>query len=1656
MLSLKSKFIMIILALAYPLGALALEAGGVVTTDQTWRLGDSPVDVTSMLTIENGATILIEAGVTVRFGPMAGIIVHGDLRAYGREGTPILFTALEGSEAGSWGGLYFRNPGSEKSYDSQLKPTGKGSYLLHSEIEFGGSGEVESGSVLGTNSASPYFENLSIRNSKGITGTVRCLNSSEPLFVNCRIVGNVSTRGGAISSSVGSKPILIGCSLLGNRAIDNGGAIYLSLADLHLRNSVISGNSAGSDGGAIYAARVSDLTLIDNVFDGNRADGGGSNILLISDQVGATIKGNTFESSGTAIKLQKAGVELNVAGNYWGNPGLVNFGELFHDRAEDKAEPLVVYAPSLFAPSTTTPVTPSKIDRIILCRNDSYTDPIPRGVANGAPVRIRLEGTDVNPGFIDLIPVTITSEIDPTGIQVCLTENGENSGIFTGRATVAMASDQKGFLIGSREGGSISIFNPGMPDVKANYPTLTPKPTVGDLAIASAADITHLTDHKPEFTWSYYEPVDRPQKSFKIEVTNERGKQVWRTGDVNGDQTSIVYDGTSMEDGEAYVMEISVNSGKFWSDPATLSFRMNSLPTAPLALRPIEASLNPTRSPQLAVGIANDREGDALTYSFELEDVSGGTEKQEVSGLKGSNEVVWTAGKALTENGTYRFRANASDPFETGAWGDYRLFYVNATEEAPLAFEAVSPNGADVFDLHPTFDWQTAVDPDPLSSVIYTSEVAKGGNWAQGRKYDGISATSFKLPDSLDNKAEYQWRVTATDNTGRKTESSKPGRFRVETTPSIPQITSPKSGEERKPEATLAWNPSTDPNPSDVLTYEIEVFKDAASPKILASRYGWSGTNVAVNQLQGWESLNDNTIYQWRVKARDNHNAASEFSSTGSFFNNARNDTPTPPATVTAPTANVTGTTTVTFGWQPGTDADLSDGTQTLIYEVEAVVGTFDSGDVRRFRSGQGDVELAAALDDNKVWKYRIRTIDDDGAGSGWTATKEVLVNFAEDAPTAFGLATPVTGETVTELDSIRFTWSASSDPDWNSSVKYRLEITGADGKVVKYETSATTYLHKSALANESTYSWKVTAIDNTSRETACTNDFTVRTNTTPSIPGKIDPSPELLPNGRLSWGSSTDPNPRDRLVYTFDIAADESFGTLLVHKEAIAHTDGMIGVTINALAGWEKLQDDRDYVFRVRATDNHGYSSAWSSPLRFRYNLANDAPTVPAAPLAPTAGVVITDRSPVLKWAASTDEDLSDPINSLIYDVRLDADGELTKNALYDFSTAPGATQFSVPMPLTDNSPWVWSVRAKDDGGAVSAWSPVQSFMLNVQEDAPTAPVGVKPYNGQSLNVLGPISFGWMRSMDPDYKSSVAYRVEYGTSADLSGATTSADLKDSTFTVQGPLENTTYYWRILARDNTGIESKSSVNSFILDTRPTVPQAAMPNGGVEFRTDGRFAWSGSADPNPSDVITYTMQISSDAGFGSITVELTGLKETTIMVSAPGLKGKLADNQRYYWRVKATDNHKVASVFGSSAEFVYNEKNDAPSGFDLATPANGSSLPIGEIKLNWGNASDPDPGSRVAYTLIFARDAKFNDRAQRFTSLATGQFTIPAAMIEAGAKYYWKVSAEDGLGGVSYGSGSDKTPWSFQIETPPPPPPPPPPTPPAPVTPAPGQ
>lgn len=155
--------------------ALALDVSGPISSTTTWSAAQSPYRVVGSVTVQGGATLIIEPGVTVLLRPETSLTVSsGALRARGTAALPIVFTAESDTAGGSpvpgsWGVLRFAN-GTNDSL----------TILEHVEVRYG------QGVVL--ESAAPTLNHVSLINNSGPAVTADL--ASSPVGVGLRATGN--------------------------------------------------------------------------------------------------------------------------------------------------------------------------------------------------------------------------------------------------------------------------------------------------------------------------------------------------------------------------------------------------------------------------------------------------------------------------------------------------------------------------------------------------------------------------------------------------------------------------------------------------------------------------------------------------------------------------------------------------------------------------------------------------------------------------------------------------------------------------------------------------------------------------------------------------------------------------------------------------------------------------------------------------------------------------------------------------------------------------------------------------------------------------------------------------------------------------------------------------------------------------------------------------------------------------------------------------------------------------------------------------------------------------------------------------------------------------------------------------------------------------
>ena len=265
--------------------------------------------------------------------------------------------------------------------------------------------------------------------------------------------------------------------------------------------------------------------------------------------------------------------------------------------------------------------------------------------------------------------------------------------------------------------------------------------------------------------------------------------------------------------------------------------------------------------------------------------------------------------------------------------------------------------------------------------------------------------------------------------------------------------------------------------------------------------------------------------------------------------------------------------------------------------------------------------------------------------------------------------------------------------------------------------------------------------------------------------------------------------------------------------------------------------------------------------------------------------------------------------------------------------------------------------------------------------------------------------NLSWKAAIDPD-GDAVLYDVFFGTDA-IPITIKSADQAGTTYTPT-LMANTTYYWKVAAKDPNGGKSESSIWSFTtLNNGPGTATLTSPvNTGTDITLDALLTWQAVTDPD-GDAVVY------DVFFGTVaspaTVVSTGQAGNTYTPS-------LSAHTTYYWKVVAKDPNGGTS---ESSVWSFTTLNNSPGALTLTAPADEETSVSLDAVLLWQEVTDPD-NDEVTYDVYFGTDILPS------TIASSGQsVTSYSPTILPGTKYYWKVIAKDQYGGLS-----ESDIWSF--------------------------
>ena len=250
------------------------------------------------------------------------------------------------------------------------------------------------------------------------------------------------------------------------------------------------------------------------------------------------------------------------------------------------------------------------------------------------------------------------------------------------------------------------------------------------------------------------------------------------------------------------------------------------------------------------------------------------------------------------------------------------------------------------------------------------------------------------------------------------------------------------------------------------------------------------------------------------------------------------------------------------------------------------------------------------------------------------------------------------------------------------------------------------------------------------------------------------------------------------------------------------------------------------------------------------------------------------------------------------------------------------GVTTYSVPVKLENDVRYRWRVRA-EYGESTGPWSNEATFRTppaSIAPPIPTSPadgatdvwpVVLQVTNGETSGRVGRVVMTFEVSTDTAFGSPMVLRQAAGSGR------TSVELSADRLQPE-----TTYHWRVVARDDLGTVSEHSAVFSFTTSRVTIgpPTATAPrNGATGVRKPIVLRVRNGATRGPVGAVTMTFQIAADAAFGTLVDSIeqpAGQQSTSVRPEV-----ELEKETTYHWRVMARDDRGHASEWSAGFRFT---------------------------------------------------------------------------------------------------------------------------------------
>lgn len=462
---------------------------------------------------------------------------------------------------------------------------------------------------------------------------------------------------------------------------------------------------------------------------------------------------------------------------------------------------------------------------------------------------------------------------------------------------------------------------------------------------------------------------------------------------------------TPLTENQTYYWRARAYDGRLYGPwMALASFRVNTIndpPTAPTISSPADGTTVAEFTPLLSINNASDPDSGNLTYNFQVATNPDFTQiVTSANGVTdGQGTTSWTVPVTLAENGWYYWRAQADDWLSEGPWSTTVRFFVNTTNEAPSVPVIIAPaDGSTVTTLAADVAVTNSTDPDSQSLSYYfeadtvptfdSPNVIRSSSVAEGQ------GTTHWYVSGFQDNTRYYFRSKASDGSADSPWSAITTIFAntVNDPPTTPTLANPSNGSGVNVfMPALSVHNSTDPD-KDLLTYEFEVYADAAMTNLIAH----AASTVETLQITSWVipvALIENQTYYWRARAYDGA-LTSSWMPAASFMVNTANDAPGAPKLSSPADGSSVATLTPTLAIVNAVDPDSDKLTYEFeIYSGASLVTTISS--IPEDISGVTIWTPGLPLSDKTVYQWRARAFDGDNYGP-WTAMATFTVHIPE------------------------------------------------------------------------------------------------------------------------------------------------------------------------------------------------------------------------------------------------------------------------------------------------------------------------------------------------------------------------------------------------------------------------------------------------------------------------------------------------------------------------------------------------------------------------------------------------------------------------------------------------------------------------------------